>query len=63
VRNIQHTVRRRKTNWIGQIFRGNCLLKHFIEGKGGGGIEVRGNEEDYVSRYRMTLKKRRGNGN
>jgi hypothetical protein len=24
---------------------------------------VRGNEEDYVSRYRMTLKKRRGNGN
>jgi hypothetical protein len=42
---------------------GNCLQKHFIEGKGRGRIEVRGNEEDYVSSYRMTLRKRRCNGN
>jgi hypothetical protein len=38
--------------------RGNWLLKLFIEGKTEGVIEVRGNEEDDVSRYRMTLRKR-----
>jgi hypothetical protein len=27
VRNILHTVKRRKANWIGHIFCGNCLLK------------------------------------
>jgi len=32
-RNIVYTVKRRKGNWIGQILRRNCLLKHFIEGK------------------------------
>jgi hypothetical protein len=32
-RNILHTVRRRKANWIGHILRRNCLLSHFIEGK------------------------------
>jgi hypothetical protein len=32
-KNILHTVKRRKANWIGHILRRNCLLKHFIEGK------------------------------
>jgi hypothetical protein len=32
-RNILHTIRRRKVNWIGHILRRNCLLKHIIEGK------------------------------
>jgi hypothetical protein len=32
-RNILHTIKRRKTNWIGHILRRNCLLKHVIEGK------------------------------
>jgi hypothetical protein len=32
-RNILHTVKRRKSNWIGHILRRNCLLKHVIEGK------------------------------
>ena len=32
-RNILHTVKRRKANWIGQILRRNCLLKHVIGGK------------------------------
>jgi coproporphyrinogen III oxidase len=32
-RNIVHTVKRRKANWIGHILRRNCLLKHVIEGK------------------------------
>jgi hypothetical protein len=32
-RNILHTIRRRKANWIGHILRRNCLIKHIIEGK------------------------------
>jgi hypothetical protein len=31
--NIPHTIKRRKTNWIGHILRRHCLLKHVIEGK------------------------------
>jgi hypothetical protein len=31
-RNILHTVKRRKANWIGDIECRNCLLKHVIEG-------------------------------
>jgi hypothetical protein len=31
-RNILHTIKRRKANWIGHILRRNCLLKHVIEG-------------------------------
>ena len=38
-RNILHTVTRRKFNWIGHIWRRNCLLKHVIEGKIEGRIE------------------------
>jgi hypothetical protein len=30
-RNIVHTIKRRKANWIGHILRRNCLLKHVIE--------------------------------
>jgi hypothetical protein len=33
VRNIVHTIKRRKANWIGHILYRNCLLKHVIEGK------------------------------
>jgi hypothetical protein len=32
-RNILHTIRRRKANWIGHILRWNCLLSYIIEGK------------------------------
>jgi hypothetical protein len=39
-RNIVHTITRRKANWIGHILRKNCLLKHVIEGKLEGRIEV-----------------------
>jgi hypothetical protein len=37
-RNILHTVKIRKDNWIGHILCRNCLLKHVIEGR----IEVTG---------------------
>jgi len=32
-RNILHTVGRRKANWIGYIWLGNCHLQDVIEGK------------------------------
>jgi hypothetical protein len=41
-RNIVNTTKRRKANWIGHILRRNCLLKHVIEGKLEGRIEVMG---------------------
>jgi hypothetical protein len=41
-RNIQHTIKRRKANWIGHILRRNGLLKHVIEGKLEGRIEMTG---------------------
>jgi hypothetical protein len=41
-RNIVHTIKRRKANWICHILRRNCLLKHVIEGKLEGRIEVMG---------------------
>jgi hypothetical protein len=31
--NILQAIKRRKANWIGHILRGNCILKHAIEGK------------------------------
>jgi hypothetical protein len=30
-RNILHSIQRRKANWIGHIWSGNCLLKRVIE--------------------------------
>ena len=39
-RNIIHTIKGRKDNWIGLILRGNCLLKHIIEENIEGGIKV-----------------------
>ena len=41
-RNIPGAVCRRKANWIGHILRRNCLLKHVIEGKIEGRVEVTG---------------------
>jgi hypothetical protein len=35
-------MKRRKANWICHTLRRNCLLKHVIEGKIEGRIEVRG---------------------
>jgi hypothetical protein len=39
-RNIVHTIKRRKANWMGHILRRNCLLKYVIEGKLEGRIEM-----------------------
>jgi hypothetical protein len=39
-RNIIHTLKRRKADWIGYTLRMNCLLKRMIEGKLEGSIEI-----------------------
>jgi hypothetical protein len=41
-RNIVHTIKRSKANWIGHILRRNCLLKHVIGGEIERRIEVKG---------------------
>jgi hypothetical protein len=41
-RNIIHTIKRRKANWIGHILRRNCLVKHVIEGELEERIEMTG---------------------
>jgi len=33
-----------KANWIGHILRRNCLIKHVIEGKLEGRIDVKGRQ-------------------
>ena len=39
-RNVLHTVKRKRVNWIGHTLRRICLLKHVSEGKIQGRIEV-----------------------
>jgi len=44
-RNILQTIKPRKSNRIGHILRRNCLLKHVIEVRRKGRIEVTGRRE------------------
>jgi hypothetical protein len=62
-RNIVHTVKRTNDNWIGHIFRRNCLLKHFLEEKIEVVIEVTGREGRRLKQLLDELKERRGFGN
>jgi hypothetical protein len=41
-RSMLHTIYSKKANWVGHILRRNCLLKHVIEGRLEGRIEVPG---------------------
>jgi len=50
-RNVLHAIKRRKATWIGHILSRNCFLKHVIEGKIKGRIEVRGRRERKISSY------------
>ena len=59
-RNILHEIRKRKTNWIGRIFRRNCLLQLVIEGKIKVGIEVTGRQGRRRRKLLDDLKERRG---
>jgi hypothetical protein len=58
-RNIVHTVKRRKANWIGHILRRNCLLKHVIDGKLEGRIEMTGRRGRRRKQLLYDLKEKR----
>ena len=59
-RNILHEIRKRKANWIGHILHRNCLLKHFIEGKIKGEMEVKRRRGRRRKKLLDDLKDRRG---
>jgi hypothetical protein len=44
-RKVLQPAKWRKTNWIGHILRRNCLLKHVMEGKIEGRMEIKGRLE------------------
>jgi hypothetical protein len=50
-RNVLHIIKRRKGDRSGNILSRNCLLKHVIEGKIKGRIEVKGRRGRKVSSY------------
>jgi hypothetical protein len=51
-RNILQSIKMRKVNWISHLLRMSCLLKHVIEGKIEGRIEVTGRQG---RRYKQPL--------
>jgi hypothetical protein len=59
-RNILHTIKKRKANWIDHILRRNCLLKHSFEGKIEGRIEVTGRRGRRHKQLLDDLKEKRG---
>ena len=58
-KNILHTVKIKKTNWIDHVLRRNCLLKLVIEGKIGR-IEVTGRQGRRHMQLLDDLKEKRG---
>jgi hypothetical protein len=59
-RNTLHTIKRRKTNWIGHTMHRICLLHHVNEKKIGEKIEVTGRQERRFKQLLGNLKERRG---
>jgi hypothetical protein len=59
-RNILHEISKQKANWIGHIWRRNCLLHQVIEGKIKGGIEVTGRRGRRRRKLLDDLKEKRG---
>jgi len=59
-RNIQQTIKRRKANWTGHVSRRNCLLKHVIEGKIEGRLEVTERQGRRSKQLLVGLKDTRG---
>jgi hypothetical protein len=55
-RNILHTGKKKEV-WIGHILRRNCFLKHVIEGKTEGKMEVTGRREGRRKHLLDDLKK------
>jgi hypothetical protein len=59
-RYILHEISKRKANWIGHIWRTNCILRQVIEGKIKGGIEVTGRRGRKRRKLLDDLKIKRG---
>jgi hypothetical protein len=59
-RNVLHTIKQKKTNWIGHILRRNRFLTHVIKGKIEGRIEVKGRQGRRRKQLLDDLKKKRG---
>jgi hypothetical protein len=57
---IVKIIKIRKANWIGHIFHRNCLLKHVIEGKIDGRVEVAGRRRRKRKLLIDKLKKKTG---
>jgi hypothetical protein len=57
--NIIHKIKRRKANWIGHILRRNCLLKHIMELKKEGRINVTGRRGRRCNKLLDDLKENR----
>jgi hypothetical protein len=55
---VLRTIKRRKANWFVHILRGNCLLKHVIEGKIEEKIEVMGRRERRCKQLLDDLKRK-----
>jgi hypothetical protein len=58
--NFLHTIQRRKVDWIGHIWRRNCLLKHVIGGKLEGRIEMAGRRRRRCKQLLDDLKEKIG---
>jgi len=53
-------VKRKKANWIGLVWRRNCLVKQVIEGTVEGRMEVTGRRRRRRKQLLDDLKKKRG---
>ena len=57
---ILRAIKRKVANWTGHVLRRNCRIKHAIEGKIAGSIEVMGRRERRGKQLLDGLKERRG---
>ena len=62
-RNILHTIKLRRANWIGNILHMNCPLRHIIEGKTYGGTEATRKHGRRRKQLLDDLKERKSSGN
>jgi hypothetical protein len=59
-RNTLQTIKKRKENWIDYILRRNCLLRHVIESKIEGTLEVIGRRGRRRKQLLSDVKEERG---
>ena len=60
-RNVLRTKKGRKAGWIGDILRRNCPIKHVIEGKREGRIEVKRRRRRRRKQLLYDIKEKGGN--